>query len=581
MRRGVLLGLFIMLWATAAAAQLPAGTMTVVQPTGSNLHVACDSGCSGGGGGTVTQGPGGVSAWLVNFGGTQQPVYFSTPQHVIVDSFGSSLAVTGTFWQSTQPVSIASMPSTPVTGTFWQTTQPVSATSLPLPTLAATSTKQSDGTQKTQLVDGSGNVIGATSNALDINIKSGNPTTITATQGTGANLHVAVDSAPTTAVTCANCSGTVTVSGSVTTTPPADATTNITKFGGTSVTIGQQAAAASIPVILPAATVTTLTPPAAITGFALETGGNIAMLVTNTTSIATAARQDTGNTSLGTIATNTTGVALDASVTADRAALGTTTAPTKLAVVGGKTSDPIPQYQPIPLTSNGVAVPVVVNNQPAIQRVIAVNNALTPAAVRVTNFPTTLDQLAASSRVVDVVGPVSTLANINDVAVVSAEGHSTFGVAVQAGSFVGAIAPECSMDGGVSWYATFFDLSDTSKVAVMNLNAPTATSQATLVPVGGCGLYRVRVTAVAVGNVQAQLRATMASDMNALFNAPNGSTNVPPSVAVIGGVDQAGTVRTMSMTATGLPQVVTFPGRGLPLPLCNPVVRYNCQAKGF
>jgi hypothetical protein len=37
-------------------------------------------------------------------------------------------------------------------------TQPVSAASLPLPALAATSTKQSDGTQKTQVVDGSGNV---------------------------------------------------------------------------------------------------------------------------------------------------------------------------------------------------------------------------------------------------------------------------------------------------------------------------------------------------------------------------------------------------------------------------------------
>lgn len=35
-------------------------------------------------------------------------------------------AVTGTFWQVTQPVSIAAMPSTPVTGTFFQATQPVS-----------------------------------------------------------------------------------------------------------------------------------------------------------------------------------------------------------------------------------------------------------------------------------------------------------------------------------------------------------------------------------------------------------------------------------------------------------------------
>ncbi len=37
----------------------------------------------------------------------------------------------------------------------------------------ATSAKQSDGSQKTQVVDGSGNVIGSTSNALDVNIKSG------------------------------------------------------------------------------------------------------------------------------------------------------------------------------------------------------------------------------------------------------------------------------------------------------------------------------------------------------------------------------------------------------------------------
>lgn len=49
---------------------------------------------------------------------------------------------------------------------------------------------QTDASQKTQVVDGSGNVIGATSNALDINIKSGNPTTITATQGTASNLKV-------------------------------------------------------------------------------------------------------------------------------------------------------------------------------------------------------------------------------------------------------------------------------------------------------------------------------------------------------------------------------------------------------
>jgi hypothetical protein len=44
--------------------------------------------------------------------------------------------------------------------------------------------------------------------------------------------------------------------------------------------LGQALAAASVPVILPSATITTLTPPAAITNFANETGGNLAAATT-------------------------------------------------------------------------------------------------------------------------------------------------------------------------------------------------------------------------------------------------------------------------------------------------------------
>ena len=63
--------------------------------------------------------------------------FFLSTQPVSIASMPST-PVTGTFFQSTQPVSIATMPSTPVTGTFWQATQPVSAAALPLPTGAAT-----------------------------------------------------------------------------------------------------------------------------------------------------------------------------------------------------------------------------------------------------------------------------------------------------------------------------------------------------------------------------------------------------------------------------------------------------------
>ncbi len=95
------------------------GTAQINLIGGSGIFAGAGGGGSGGGGGgTVTQGPAGASAWLVT-------------------GAGGTFPVTGTFWQATQPVSIASMPTTPVTGTFWQATQPISAASLPLPTGAA------------------------------------------------------------------------------------------------------------------------------------------------------------------------------------------------------------------------------------------------------------------------------------------------------------------------------------------------------------------------------------------------------------------------------------------------------------
>lgn len=58
-------------------------------------------------------------------------IYTANPLHTIVDSGPATQAVTGTFYQATQPVSIAS--SVAVTGTFYQTTQPVSiAASVPV-----------------------------------------------------------------------------------------------------------------------------------------------------------------------------------------------------------------------------------------------------------------------------------------------------------------------------------------------------------------------------------------------------------------------------------------------------------------
>ena len=214
------------------------GSVTVVQPTGTNLHVVCDSGCSGGGGGggnvNVTQwdtinlgapsnygtSPGavaviGVNAFVTNPVAVTQTT--GTNLHMVCDSgcssstapadeaaftFGTtSQTPVGGVYQTTatsNPLTTGQMGALQVTANralFSNlrnaagaevgvaaaplqvsvantgangTAIAVSAASLPLPALAATSTKQSDGTQKTQIVDGSGNVIASTSNNLDV-----------------------------------------------------------------------------------------------------------------------------------------------------------------------------------------------------------------------------------------------------------------------------------------------------------------------------------------------------------------------------------------------------------------------------
>lgn len=83
-------------------------------------------------------------------------------------------AVAGTEMQ----VDVLTMPTTIVNGTV---TANLSATdNAVLDDIAA---NQTDASQKTQIVDGSGNVIGATSNALDVNIKSGAASGTQYTQG--------------------------------------------------------------------------------------------------------------------------------------------------------------------------------------------------------------------------------------------------------------------------------------------------------------------------------------------------------------------------------------------------------------
>ncbi len=95
----------------------------------------------------------------------------------------TAVPVSGTFYQATQPVSLATAPTTPVTGTFWQATQPVSIATAPV-LVAGSAIIGKVGIDQTTP---------GTTNGVQVN----------AALPAGSNVigHVIVDTAPSTAVT--------------------------------------------------------------------------------------------------------------------------------------------------------------------------------------------------------------------------------------------------------------------------------------------------------------------------------------------------------------------------------------------
>lgn len=141
----------------------------------------------------------------------------------------------------------------PVTGTFWQATQPVSASSLPLPTGAATAAKQpalgTAGTPSSDVIS----VQGITSMTPIKTDGSGvtQPVSGTVTANAGTNLN--------TSALALESGGNLAAIKAKTDNIPAQ---------------GQALAAGSLPVVLPAAQITTLTPPSSVGITSIAAGDN-------------------------------------------------------------------------------------------------------------------------------------------------------------------------------------------------------------------------------------------------------------------------------------------------------------------
>jgi hypothetical protein len=154
-------------------------------------------------------------------------VVFPTTQTVDVGNFPASVAVTGTFWQATQPVSIASMPTTPVTGTSWQATQPVSSLQLPAALDGNGFLKSHEQGTANVSVQNSSIAVTAASLPLPAGAATAGNQAAPGTAGSPSAAVVSVQGVS---------GGTpLPVSGTLATTPPANASTNLSQYGGVGV----------------------------------------------------------------------------------------------------------------------------------------------------------------------------------------------------------------------------------------------------------------------------------------------------------------------------------------------------------
>jgi hypothetical protein len=156
------------------------------------------------------------------------------------------------------------------------------------------------------------------------------------------------------------------------------------------------------------------------------------------------------------------------------------------------------------------------------------------------------------------------LGALNAAVQITTAGLETAGFQLAAGTLIGTILPEVSIDGGTTWNATYFDIPAGSKVATIVFASANIATFATIVGVGGSGLSRVRVSAYTSGTANITVRATTRTDPSVLFSNPPGSTTVPPDMAYVGGsvttaapTYTTGTINALSITTGGALRTLT------------------------
>lgn len=145
-----------------------------------------------------------------------------------------------------------------------------------------------------------------------------------------------------------------------------------------------------------------------------------------------------------------------------------------------------------------------------------------------------------------------TLGALNATVSIALSGQRGAGFQLAAGTLIGTLIPEVSFDGGTSWIATAFDNPTTGLVsATYTFSSSNTLTGLSVLGVGGSSNARVRVSAYTSGTANAAMRASQVHDTSPGFQGVDSST-VPPSIAVIGGIDRAtGFAQTLKVDSIG------------------------------
>lgn len=120
---------------------------------------------------------------------------------------------------------------------------------------------------------------------------------------------------------------------------------------------------------------------------------------------------------------------------------------------------------------------------------------------------------------------------------VSTAGQGTVGIQLAAGTLIGTIVPEISVDSGTTWNLTYFSDPATGSLSssLVFASANTASNKVILIP-GGSGLVRVRISAFTSGTANLTIRASNIQDEIRLYEGAAGNP-VPPTTIQVGGTD--------------------------------------------